>query len=141
MQASASAVLYLGDDITDENVFAQLHGPDVGIKIGAGDTLATHRVGRTRSMPFACSGFCSRRAGSWLYGEHAVPIERHSMLSNGSTVALLAPDAKVTLAVPPSAGFGGDLRRHPRRRPSRVLLRRAGPATAFRSASGTGRER
>ena len=32
----------------------------------------------------------------WLYGDHAVPIERHSMLSNGSTVALLAPDAKVT---------------------------------------------
>ena len=34
--------------------------------------------------------------GRWLYGDHAVPIERHSMLANGSTVALLAPDARVT---------------------------------------------
>ncbi|HZN76880.1 MAG TPA: trehalose-phosphatase, partial [Micromonosporaceae bacterium] len=44
MQLSASAVLYMGDDVTDENVFANLHGPDVGIKIGPGDTRAAFRV-------------------------------------------------------------------------------------------------
>ena len=43
-QASASAVLYLGDDVTDENAFARLHGPDVGVKIGGGETLAGYRV-------------------------------------------------------------------------------------------------
>ncbi|HEY2673822.1 MAG TPA: trehalose-phosphatase, partial [Rugosimonospora sp.] len=40
MQLSASAVLFVGDDVTDENAFRQLHGPDVGIKIGPGDTNA-----------------------------------------------------------------------------------------------------
>ena len=40
-------------------------------------------------------GFLLETRRHWLYGEHAVPIERHSMLANGSTVALLAPDAKV----------------------------------------------
>jgi trehalose-phosphatase len=95
VQASASAVLYLGDDITDENVFAQLHGPDVGIKIGPGRTLAAHRVDQPIDA-VRILGFLLETRRHWLYGDHAVPIERHSMLSNGSTVALLAPDAKVT---------------------------------------------
>src|SRR5207248_6826338 len=30
MQLSASAVLFVGDDVTDENAFAHLHGPDIG---------------------------------------------------------------------------------------------------------------
>src|SRR5690606_34911329 len=43
-QFSASAVLFMGDDVTDENVFANLSGPDVGIKIGPGETRATYRI-------------------------------------------------------------------------------------------------
>ena len=95
MQASASAVLYLGDDVTDENAFAQLHGPDVGVKIGAGETLAAYRVDEPIDA-VRVLGFVLELRRHWLYGDHAVPIERHSMLSNGSTVALLAPDARVT---------------------------------------------
>ncbi len=94
-QTSASAVLYLGDDITDENVFSLLHGPDVGIKIGPGPTAATHRLGEPVDAVRALA-FVLERRRLWLFGEHAVPIERHSMLSNGSTVALLTPDARVS---------------------------------------------
>ena len=43
-QISASAVLFVGDDVTDENAFTNLHGPDVGIKIGPGDSAAAYRV-------------------------------------------------------------------------------------------------
>jgi pentatricopeptide repeat protein len=32
----------------------------------------------------------------WLFGERAVPIERHSMLANGRTVALVTPDARIS---------------------------------------------
>ena len=92
---SASAVLYLGDDVTDENAFAQLHGPDVGIKIGPGETLAGHRLGEPIDAARAL-GFILETRRHWLYGEHAVPIERHTMLSSGSTVALLTPDARVS---------------------------------------------
>lgn len=38
------AVLYLGDDVTDERAFAVLGPDDVGIKVGDGETLAAHRV-------------------------------------------------------------------------------------------------
>lgn len=40
----AGAVLYVGDDVTDETVFASLVAGDVGIKVGDGETLAAHRI-------------------------------------------------------------------------------------------------
>lgn len=39
-----AAVLYVGDDVTDENAFAVLRPGDVGIKVGHGPTRATHRL-------------------------------------------------------------------------------------------------
>jgi trehalose-phosphatase len=36
-QLSASAVIFIGDDATDETAFHKLAGPDIGIKIGQGD--------------------------------------------------------------------------------------------------------
>jgi len=38
------AVLYLGDDVTDERAFAVLGAADLGIKVGPGETLARRRV-------------------------------------------------------------------------------------------------
>ena len=37
-------VLFIGDDVTDESVFAVLGPADVGVKVGGGETLATQRV-------------------------------------------------------------------------------------------------
>lgn len=94
-QFSASAVLFMGDDVTDENVFANLSGPDVGIKIGPGETRATYRI----SEPIEAArvlGLLLEVRRTWLFGERAVPIERHSMLANGRTVALVTPEAKIT---------------------------------------------
>ncbi|HEU4423745.1 MAG TPA: trehalose-phosphatase [Pilimelia sp.] len=94
MQLSASAVLFIGDDVTDENAFANLHGPDVGTKVGPGDTLAPYRVDTPLEAARAL-GLLLETRRAWLYGERAIPIERHSMLANGRTVALVTPDAKV----------------------------------------------
>ncbi|MGI8531355.1 MAG: trehalose-phosphatase [Geodermatophilaceae bacterium] len=41
---SADAVLFLGDDVTDEDAFARLSSLDVGVKVGPGATLAAYRV-------------------------------------------------------------------------------------------------
>lgn len=43
-EIGARAVLYLGDDVTDEDVLRVLGADDVGVKVGAGDTAAAHRV-------------------------------------------------------------------------------------------------
>jgi trehalose 6-phosphate phosphatase len=41
---SAAAVLFAGDDVTDENGFAALLPGDLGVKIGPGETRASYRV-------------------------------------------------------------------------------------------------
>lgn len=40
----ATAVLYIGDDVTDEDGFAVLHEGDMGVKVGPGETAAEFRV-------------------------------------------------------------------------------------------------
>ncbi len=40
----ASVVVFIGDDVTDEDGFAALTAGDVGIKVGAGETAAEFRI-------------------------------------------------------------------------------------------------
>ena len=48
--SAADAWLYLGDDVTDESVFAQLGENDLGIKVGGGDTAARLRIADTEAV-------------------------------------------------------------------------------------------
>ncbi len=43
-QTASTAVVFLGDDVTDEKAFARLRDGDVGVKVGPGETLAGFRV-------------------------------------------------------------------------------------------------
>lgn len=43
-EVGARGVLYMGDDVTDEDAFRVLGADDVAVKIGEGDTVAAHRV-------------------------------------------------------------------------------------------------
>ncbi|MEV0127953.1 trehalose-phosphatase [Dactylosporangium sp. NPDC050688] len=109
MQVSASAIVYLGDDATDEKAFAHLHGPDLGIKVGAGETgaetLARFSIADAE-VAVAVLELLLHTRRRWLFGEQAVPIERHSMLSNTHTVALLTPAARVTWLCHPKPDSG-----------------------------------
>ena len=92
---SATAVLYVGDDTTDEDAFATLTGPDVGVKVGDGDTAAKYRIGEPSDVALMLSTLSTMRC-DWLAGAGLVPIEQHSLLSDQRTAAIVTPDARVT---------------------------------------------
>ena len=62
-QQVASAVVFFGDDVTDEKAFRRLHGGDVGVKVGPGDTLAGFRVGVPTDVSDALELLLAERAG------------------------------------------------------------------------------
>ena len=66
-QLGASAVLFLGDDVTDENAFAHLHGPDVGVRIGPGPTRAAFRIGDPEDVAKLLARLVDTRR-AWLQG-------------------------------------------------------------------------
>ncbi len=94
-QVGASAVIFFGDDTTDEDGFRTLTGPDIGVKVGDGQTAASFRVRDTDTVAQLLALLAELR-GEWLRGSGLVPIEQHSMLSDLRTVAIIAPSARIT---------------------------------------------
>jgi trehalose 6-phosphate phosphatase len=91
----ASAVLFIGDDTTDEDAFGTLAGPDVGVKVGEGESRARFRVADTDGVARVLATISELRS-AWIGGAEAAPIEHHAMLTDQRTVALVAPGARVT---------------------------------------------
>jgi trehalose 6-phosphate phosphatase len=48
--ASADAVLFFGDDVSDESVFAALGREDIGVKVGSAPSVASYRVPAPRHV-------------------------------------------------------------------------------------------
>ncbi len=127
--SGATAALFVGDDVSAEEVFSRLSGPDLGIKVGPGSTLAPHRVAGSHDVA-AVLAFLYEERSAWLYGELAPPIERLSMLGNGQKVALVTPDARICwqcVPGPASAAvfaelLGGPAAGHFSVRPQRDML-------------------
>ncbi|APU12448.1 MULTISPECIES: trehalose-phosphatase [Actinoalloteichus] len=110
-QVGATAALFIGDDVTDEKAFLRLQGPDLGIKVGPGDTAAGYRIDDTPAVATVLAFLLEERR-TWLFGEQAPPIERLTMLANERSVALLTPDARLTWMChpePDSAAVFSDL--------------------------------
>lgn len=49
--SGATAVLFAGDDVTDEHAFAALGPGDVGVKVGDGETAAQFRIASPEAVP------------------------------------------------------------------------------------------
>src|SRR5215218_9321740 len=69
-RVGASAVVFFGDSPTDEHAFATLRGPDVGVKVGPGDTRARFHVDDTGGVAFALALLAQRRT-EWVTGSEA----------------------------------------------------------------------
>ncbi|WP_319942363.1 trehalose-phosphatase [Nocardia aurantia] len=94
-QEGASAAVFFGDDVTDEKAFSRLSGPDVGIKVGDGSSLAKYRVTSTEEVARALAFLVEERR-TWLAGASAPRIERLTMLAAPRSKALVTPDGTVT---------------------------------------------
>ncbi len=93
-RVGASAVCFVGDDVTDEDAFATLVGPDLGVKVGDGPSQARARVEDPESVARLFANLAELRA-AWLAGAEAVPIEEHSCLSDQRTAALVTPTGRI----------------------------------------------
>ncbi|WP_445168331.1 trehalose-phosphatase [Mycolicibacterium sp. Dal123E01] len=63
-QASdASAVVFFGDDVTDEKAFSRLGDDDIGVKVGPGQTLARYRVDSPNDVATALAVLLDARRG------------------------------------------------------------------------------
>lgn len=99
-QVGASAVIFVGDDVTDEDGFRTLSGPDIGVKVGGAPTAASFRVRDTDTVSQILALLAELRA-KWLRGEALTPIEDHSILSDLRTAAIVTPRASISwLCVP-----------------------------------------
>lgn len=93
-RSGAMAAVFFGDDVTDEDAFATLGGPDVGVKVGPGESRAAYRAEDPLEVARLLALLCEERQ-AWLEGGEATPIEAHSMLSDLRTVALVGPSARL----------------------------------------------
>lgn len=58
---AATAVVFFGDDVTDEKAFRRMRNGDVGVKVGPGDTLAGYRVDSPEDVVEALGYLLRRR--------------------------------------------------------------------------------
>lgn len=60
----ATAVLFAGDDVTDEDALASLGPSDLGIRVGDGETAASVRVGSIQELAAALDLLARMRGGA-----------------------------------------------------------------------------
>lgn len=92
-RVGATAVVFLGDDITDEDAFAVLTDSDVGVKVGAGESKGKYRVGDVPSVAQLLSRLLELRV-KWLESRNLVPLENLSILSDQRTLAIINPSGR-----------------------------------------------
>ncbi|WP_420096638.1 trehalose-phosphatase [Brevibacterium sediminis] len=95
-QTGAEAVVFIGDDTADEFALETLGADDLGLKVGT-QTAPTHadfRLDSPAEVSTVLSALFELRK-SWLFGRRATPIQRHSLIGNGQSTALIDPTGSI----------------------------------------------
>lgn len=61
-RTAATAVVFFGDDVTDEKAFQRMRDGDIGVKVGPGQTAARYRVDAPDDVADALAHLLQRRA-------------------------------------------------------------------------------
>jgi len=91
----ATAVLFLGDDLTDEDAFTALVSEDVGIKVGPGETAARFRISGVGAVAKVLGTLATLRA-QWCRSRLIVPLDMCAILSDQRTAAVVSPGARIS---------------------------------------------
>ncbi|MFB1294573.1 trehalose-phosphatase [Mycobacterium sp. pW049] len=65
-EKDATAVVFFGDDVTDEKAFVRLGESDIGVKVGPGDTAAAYRIDSPDDVAAALKYLADRRSRTVL---------------------------------------------------------------------------
>ena len=98
----ATAMLFIGDDATDEAGFKVMDGIDVSVKVGDGETAASFSVADVDAVAQLLAQVMAYRS-AWTGDNRAEPIERHSLLSDLKALALIESDGTISWMGAPHA--------------------------------------
>lgn len=87
-KVGATAVVFIGDDLTDEHAFAALVQGDVGVKVGLGESRAGHRLSDVDEVAQLLTRLVEERE-QWLAGRRLTPLHTLSVISDLRTSAVV----------------------------------------------------
>ncbi len=95
-QASgATGTIFIGDDLTDEDVFKVMSPTDVSVKVGPGETAGRYRVTSVADVAELLQALCVRRS-AWARSRPLVRLEDCAVLSDQRTAGVVSPGARIS---------------------------------------------
>lgn len=91
----ATHVVFIGDDLTDEDAFRSLGSNDLSVRVGAGQTNAIHRVPGVPDVAELLHALARYRE-EWAASRNLVRLERCGLLSDQRTAAVVSPSGSIS---------------------------------------------